>query len=250
MRTSSAVLRSSLAALSLVGMFVSVQPAVADASTTPEHPASSKAYVEGIDVSHYQGPIDWRKVAASGKRFTFAKATEGQTYDDPTYATNRSGAEAAGLRFGAYHFARPDTSANDAKLEADHFATVARPRKGEIVPTLDLEVSGGLSVAQLQSWVSSFLQEVEARTGARALIYTNPSFWKTYMGDTSYFATHGYKLLWIANWDVPDPSVPGSNWGGHGWTFWQWTDCETVPGISGCVDGDRYNKSVTAGITG
>ncbi len=206
------------------------------------------SYVEGIDVSHYQGTIDWNRVAASGKAFVFAKATEGQTYTDPTYSTNRAGAEAAGLRFGAYHFARPDTTANDAVLEADHFAAVARWTQGEIAPALDLEVNGGLSVSALQTWVKTFLGELSAKTGKLAVIYTSPSFWQTSMGDTASFANHGYKTLWIANWGVSQPTVPAKNWGGHGWTFWQWTDCETVPGISGCVDGDRYNGTVAAEI--
>ena len=62
----------------------------------------------GIDVSRHQGTIDWAQVAASGQRFVLAKATEGLLTVDPTYATNRAGAMAAGLEFGAYHFARPD----------------------------------------------------------------------------------------------------------------------------------------------
>ncbi len=74
----------------------------------------------------------------------------------------------------------------------------------------------------------------------KPLIYTNPSFWRTNMGDTQSFAKAGYKLLWIANWDVPTPDVPANDWAGHGWTFWQNTDCATVNGIAGCVDGDLY----------
>jgi GH25 family lysozyme M1 (1,4-beta-N-acetylmuramidase) len=248
--TASIAVRCLVTALCCLGALGSSAALASASSGAPSPVPRATTYVEGIDVSHYQGTIDWAKVAGSGKQFAFAKATEGQTYSDPTYTTNRSGAEAQGLYFGAYHFARPDTGTNDAKLEADHFASVAGYRKGEIAPTLDLEVSGGLSVDQLQVWVGTFLQELKVKTGVRAMIYTSPSFWQTYMGDTSYYADHGYKLLWIANWDVSQPTVPGSDWGGYGWTFWQWTDCETVPGITGCVDGDRYNKPVVAGITG
>jgi GH25 family lysozyme M1 (1,4-beta-N-acetylmuramidase) len=203
------------------------------------------SYIEGIDVSHWQGTIDWTRVAGSGKKFAFAKATEGQTYNDPTYSTNRAGAEGRGMSFGAYHFARPDTTQNDAVLEADHFAAVAAYRPGEIRPSLDLEDSGGLSVSTLNTWVKAFLNELYKKTGKRAMIYTNPSFWQTYMGDTTWFANNGYTLLWIANWGVSKPSVPANNWGGHGWTFWQWTSCESVPGISGCVDGDRTLRPYT-----
>ena len=80
-----------------------------------------------------------------------------------------------------------------------------------------------------------------ARTGLRAIIYTSPSFWKTALADTATFAATGSKL-WIAHWTTNTaPLVPASNWGGLGWTFWQWTDCTKVPGIVHCVDGDRVN---------
>jgi hypothetical protein len=72
------------------------------------------------------------------------------------------------------------------------------------------------------------------------MIYTSPSFWRTYLGDTRIFADQGYSILWIAHWGVSSPSVPASNWGGKGWTFWQ-TGGGPVPGISGDVDLDVYN---------
>lgn len=72
----------------------------------------------GIDVSHHQGLIDWAQVAGSRQRFAIGKATNGRTFVDPNFAYNKAGAEASGLAFGAYHFARPDDSANDAIIEA------------------------------------------------------------------------------------------------------------------------------------
>ncbi|HEX9236183.1 MAG TPA: glycoside hydrolase family 25 protein [Actinomycetota bacterium] len=203
-------------------------------------PASAKVKTSGIDVSHWQGDIDWTAVAAAGAKFVFAKATEGQTFDDPNYSANRTGAEAAGLAFGAYHYARPDSGTDDAVIEADHFIDTASPASGELIPVLDLEDSGGLSVDDLTAWTWAWLGEVDARLGVKAMIYTNPSFWETFLGDTDQFALGGYRLLWIANWFVHKPSVPGNNWGGFGWTFWQRTDCASIPGISGCVDGDLY----------
>src|SRR3989442_6038255 len=171
------------------------------------------------------------------------KATEGQTFDDPNYASYRSGANASGIYIGAYHFARPDTSANDATIEADHFTSVATPKSGDIVPVLDLEDSGGLSTSALTTWVQTWLDRVTATVGVKPMIYTGPNFWRTYMGDTTKFADEGYRLLWIANWFVPHPDVPAQNWGGAGWTFWQYDDCGSVPGISGCVDLDYLKAS-------
>ncbi len=214
----------------------------ATASAASGAPAVSTAnYLPGLDVSRYQNTIDWTKVAASGRRFVIAKATEGRTLDDPNYAANKAGATAAGLSFTAYHFARPDATPNDAIIEADHFVQVAQLGPENLVPALDLEVTGGLSSSALTSWVWAWLQEVSARLGVKPMIYTGPNFWHNQMGDTTVFADAGYRVLWIAHWFVPAPSVPASDWGGNGWTFWQWTDCGSVPGISGCVDLDWYN---------
>jgi Tol biopolymer transport system component len=196
---------------------------------------------EGIDVSHWQVSIDFDEVAASGMRFVFAKASEGKTYVDPTYPTYRTDAATAGLAFGAYHYARPDTSKDDAVDEADHFVDTALPASGDLRPVIDLEDAGGLSTTKLTDWLWDFLDEVETRTGVHALIYTSPSFWATHLGDTDEFADGGYDLLWIAHWFTPTPTVPGGDWGGNGWTFWQNDDCYSVDGISGCVDHDFYN---------
>jgi len=198
-------------------------------------------YLEGIDVSRYQGTISWSRVAGAGKRFVVMRATLGETYVDPTYATNHAGAEAAGLPVAAYHFATPSSSPGDAVRQADSFVDHASLEVGDLVPALDLEQRGGLSVGALQSWVSAWLGEVYARVGVRAMIYTSPSFWGSAMGNTAMFAEQGYSVLWVANWDTSSPKVPGGDWGGAGWTFWQYSNCGSVAGISGCVDLDRYD---------
>jgi hypothetical protein len=81
------------------------------------------------------------------------------------------------------------------------------------------------------------------------MIYTSPSFWANSMGDTSMFADQGFSVLWVAHWFTSSPTIPGNNWGGHGWTFWQYSNCGTVAGISGCVDLDRYNGSDLTGMS-
>ncbi len=201
---------------------------------------------KGLDVSHYNGEIDWIRVASNGYRFIFGKATEGTTLVDPTYPINRAGTEGLGMRFGAYHFARP-AGASDAAatasaiVQADHLVDVAQPTAGELPPVLDLEVTGGLGPARLKLWTKAWLTEVYARTGIQPLIYSSPNFWKKSLGDTSDFASAGNRL-WVAHWTTSTAQiVPGANWGGQGWTFWQWTDCSTVPGFLHCSDGDRMN---------
>jgi GH25 family lysozyme M1 (1,4-beta-N-acetylmuramidase) len=208
-------------------------------------PAGAATYANGVDVSHYQGLINWTQVAAKSYRFTFAKATEGTTLVDATYPVNRAGAEGMGLRFGAYHFGRPSgtgpaTIVASAIAQADHFVSIAQPQPGELPPVLDLEASGGLSQKLLVQWTQAWLDEVKARTGVSGFVYASPNFWKSKLGNTSAFALGGYRL-WVAHWTKSGaPLVPAGNWGGLGWTFWQWTDCASVPGFLNCVDGDRY----------
>ena len=203
----------------------------------------------GIDVSRHQGTIDWAQVAAAGQRFVIAKATEGLLSVDPTYATNRAGAMAAGLVFGAYHFARPDLHPTDPIGEADHFVDTAQLGPGNIVPVLDLERSGDLTQAQLTAWILAWLGEVTARTGVRPMVYTSPNGWANRTGDTTAVADAGYTLLWIAHWFVSASTVPANDWQGNGWAFWQYSDCGTVPGISGCVDLDWYESSDFTPVT-
>ncbi len=239
----------SVALLTVLGM----APAASGASVTPT-PArfstsadAAATTIEGIDVSHWQNTINWTAVAGAGKKFAIIKASDGQVqtdgtlYIDPLFASNHAKAKAAGLWTGAYHFARPGANPNDALIEADHFAAVANLGAGDLMPALDLEDSGGLSVAALQAWVTSFVDEVTAKVGARPMIYTSPNFWKNYMGDSHALADAGYKTLWIAHWGVSSPTIPANNWGGHGWTFWQYTSDGSVPGITGRVDLDRFN---------
>jgi GH25 family lysozyme M1 (1,4-beta-N-acetylmuramidase) len=204
------------------------------------------ALARGMDVSHWQGAVDWFRVAGGGYSFVFAKATEGTTITDPTYAINRAGATSIGLHIGAYHFARPGGSgdagiAANAIAQADRFVQVATPRPGDLPPVLDLESRGGLGSAQLAAWTQAWLDQVEQRLGVRATIYASPNFWKTSLADSNVLASTGTRL-WVAHWTKNEsPLVPAGNWGGLGWTFWQWTDCTTIPGFSKCLDGDRFN---------
>ena len=204
--------------------------------------AAASNYVEGVDVSKWQGDINWPMVRAAGKRFAIAKATEGIGYKDGKYDANKVGAMSNGIAFGAYHFARPDLNGTNTEAvgEADWFVDTAGYEPGMIVPTLDLEVSGGKSDAALISWVKSWVGRVYERLGVKPMIYASPSFWANNMGNTSWFADNGYDVLWVAHWGTPSPSVPGSNWGGKSWTFWQYTSEGIVPGITGRVDLDRY----------
>ena len=200
---------------------------------------------KGIDVSHWQGKIQWPRVAAAGYTFAFGKATESTTYTDPTYATNRTGAESAGLTFGAYHFGRPGGSGDagiiaNAIAQADYFLDVAQPQAGELPPVLDLETKGALAVAGLRSGRAPGSTRSPRAPASHAFVYASPSFWKTALGDTVDVADAGYPL-WIAHWTTnASPLVPAEAWGGRNWTFWQHSSHGTVPGITPQVDLDRF----------
>ena len=213
--------------------------------------ANAATYALGIDVSHYQGTINWPQVAGSST-FAFEKATEGKTLVDLTYPVNRMGAESVGVKVGAYHFARPAGSGDaaisaDAITQADFFLSIAQPQPGELPPVLDLEVTGGLKPPDLLTWASAWLEEVYARTGVRALVYTSPNFWKNSLADTGVPALDGTPL-WVAHWTTATaPLVPAGNWGGVGWSFWQWSSHANVPGIATQVDRDRFHLATVEG---
>ena len=149
-------------------------------ATLPAHAAPTST-LEGLDVSHWQGVIDWKQVAGAGYDFAFAKATDGRTFKDPGFTYNREAAQFRGLAFGAYHFARPDKGPNDPAMEVNQFLNVADPQSGELIPVLDLEDSGGLTTDELIAWTWGFLIEFESRTGLKPMIYTGNYFWMTFM---------------------------------------------------------------------
>jgi GH25 family lysozyme M1 (1,4-beta-N-acetylmuramidase) len=215
---------------------------------------ASTARAKGIDVSNWNGAINWTKVANAGYRFAFGKATEGTAYVDQTYTTNRNGSEGAGLVFGAYHFARPAGGSiagatASAIKQANHFVAIAAPQPGELPPVLDLEVTGNLAQKRLLAWTLAWLGQTYARTGVEPFVYTSPLFWKGRLGDSTAAAAAGTGL-WIAHWTSNSaPLVPAQDWNGDGWKFWQWTNCVSVPGIQHCTDGDRLNGTKLTAVT-
>jgi lysozyme len=202
--------------------------------------ADSMAVVEGIDVSHHQGRIDWPRVAEAGKRFAYIRASAGTLTVDRTYRVNRSRALAAGLTVGSYHFANPSAAPGDAAAEAAWFVRNATIASGDLRPVLDLEVANGLPATALSAWAQTWLAAVERATGVKPLIYTTPRFWIRSMANADWFARNGY-ALWLAHWTTAaEPFVPAATWGGEGWVLWQTSSAGSVPGIAGRVDLDRF----------
>ncbi|MCI2418126.1 lysozyme [Saccharopolyspora sp. K220] len=213
-----------------------------EAQPAPQAPLGPPA--EGIDVSNHNGSIDWSKVAADGKKFTFVLATDGTSFSNPRYSEQYHGAKGAGLIAGAYHFARPSSSS--AEVQAERFLNLADYQNDgkTLPPVLDLEVdpnSGGcygLSVDDMHLWTKTFNDKVKERTGKDAIIYANPSFWRQCMGGTDTFGGHA---LWLASYGVDNPTVPN---GFNDWDFWQYTDQGQVAGISGSTDLNQYREGI------
>ena len=226
------VFRASRLPVAILAPLLAVSVTAVAARATP-------GTIPGIDISQYQETIDWPSVDHSKVTFVIMRATKGESFVDPTYGVNLAGASHNGFVVGAYHRATPSSASGDAVTEADHFLAVARNSAMDLIPALDIEETGGLSVSQLQAWVKTWVGRVHEQLGVRPMVYASPYFWRTYMGDSHWFADHGYPL-WIANWNVSAPDVPASNWQGQGWTFWQWSSTGSVSGIPTAVDRDRF----------
>ena len=190
--------------------------------------------VKGMDVSHYDGTIDWTKAHAAGIDFAFVKATEGTTFTDPMFATNWAGMKTAGVVRGAYHFFHSNV---DPVAQADFVTkTVGTLEAGDLPIVIDLEVTDGNSESTVMSTAKTFLDAVTKSTGMTAMIYTSPAF----LSDFSSFASNP---LWVANWGVMCPDVP-SPW--STWTFWQNSATGSVSGVTGAsaVDLDYFNGTL------
>lgn len=122
--------------------------------------------VHGTDLSHHNPDPDLRRAKSAGLLWLYHKATEGVSFVDSKYGERRRAAEAAGLPFGAYHFARPDSDGRDAVTEARWFIQIANPKAGDLVPVLDFEVSH----PRAEEWSKVFMAEVERLLKRRGLV--------------------------------------------------------------------------------
>ena len=188
--------------------------------------------IEGLDVSKWDGSIDWKEVKASGRAFAFVRVSDGLDYPDSTFATNWSGARSAGLYRGAYQYFEADQNAtSQANLVLDALGSDL----GELPVVVDVEVTDGESASTIRSAINTWSSVIENGTGRAPIVYVSPGFWSSIGGSSE---TDG---LWVANWDVSCPSLP-SAW--SSWQFWQYSDAGDVPGISGQVDVNRFNGSL------
>lgn len=178
--------------------------------------------IKGIDVSNWQGNINWATVAKSGVAFAYAKATEWTEFVDPSFVTNVTNAKRAGVHVGAYHFAHPTS---DPIAEANHFLSVYTKVETDLLPMLDLELPG----TNVASWAQKWIDHVRSKAGHDVLVYASPSYIQSYRLQPLV----GHKL-WIADYGVSSPAC--APW--PAWTLWQHSQTGAVAGIVGNVDMD------------
>ncbi len=196
--------------------------------------------IHGIDVAHFQGEIDWRKVARSGVNFAFIKATEGGDFADPKFSDNWRGAKQAGILRGAYHFYYFCRTADE---QADWFMrNVPRDRKA-LPHVLDMEWTNSKtckfrpSPAKVRSEMRIYLKKVTAHYGKRPVIYSTPKFYE----ENKLWKVKGYDF-----WLRTVAKHPRQLYGNRPWTFWQYSSTGRIPGIEDDVDLNAFRGSTRA----
>lgn len=197
-------------------------------------PSSNDIY-NGIDVSQWQGEIDYAQVRDAGIKIVYIKATEGQNFIDPYFEENYINAKSNGLKIGFYHFLVARTE-EAARLEARHFVTTIAGKEVDCKLAMDFESFGDLSVQEINNISEIFLQEVESLSGKNAVIYSDTSNARNVFSEelTRY-------PLWVAEYGVSEPQDNGK-W--ENWQGWQYTDSGRVSGINGNVDRDYFTKEI------
>ena len=192
--------------------------------------------IHGIDISHYQGTIDWDAlrdgmIEGCPLRFVVIKATEGSSRLDRNFKDNFAQAREYGYIRGAYHFW---SNRSSAKAQAYFFLDKVRLRDGDLPPVLDVEYAPvDKSIDEFQQDILTWLHVVEDKYHVKPIIYTYYKFKEKYLG-APVFDDYPY---WIAHYYVDKVEYKGA------WKFWQHTDAGKLPGIKGDVDFNIYNGS-------
>jgi GH25 family lysozyme M1 (1,4-beta-N-acetylmuramidase) len=231
--------------LLLCASLVPVAGCIADTSEDAESNAESDdpicatgPTIRGVDVSIYQGHIDWKTAHAHNVKFGIARISDGTGNTDPTFNRNWSEMKKNDVVRGSYQFFRPGESPiAQANLVIAALKKVGGLKAGDIPPVLDAEVTDGMSdktvIARMHTWLSHIEQSLDRVP----IIYTSPGFWSS-LGSPKSFS---HDNVWVAHWGVACPTLPAG--GFKTFKFWQYADDGSVPGIPGRVDLDRFNGS-------
>ncbi|MCZ2261183.1 GH25 family lysozyme [Isoptericola sp. QY 916] len=190
----------------------------------PNRLAADRYAVRGVDVSAYQGEIDWPVLADQDLDFAFIKATEGSAHEDERFAASWEGARATDLLVGAYHFLSFESPGAD---QAAHMIDVVPAESGTLPPVVDVEYYGGFAadpptVDELRGILDPMLDALEEHYGVPPILYTTQQIRADYLGDD-----YDRYPLWIRS-VASTPDLPRRDW-----EFWQYSDRDTLPGYAG-----------------
>lgn len=187
--------------------------------------SANKYSVKGVDVSNYQGQIDWQTLADENISFAFIKATEGSTFVDKCFAYNFKEAQDTNLAVGAYHFFSYDSA---GVTQAQNFIDNVEPFEGMLPPVIDLEFYGDKETnlptrEYVDGQLKAMLQALEDHYGQKPIIYATEKSYELYLsGD---YASYD---IWIRN-VITRPELSDN----RNWTFWQYTNREKLGGYHG-----------------
>lgn len=201
-------------------------------------PASNIAY-QGIDVSNWQGFINYNEVRNSGIDIVYIKSSQGSNYKDPYFELNYENAKANGLKVGAYHFIMA-RSLTEARREAEFFASVISGKQLDCKLAMDFEEFGSLTKQEINEISREFLERLEEITGKETIIYSD-----LFNSENTFELSNDYPL-WIAYYgEYSELENVRNNW--RTWQGQQYTDVGRVNGISGYVDRDQFTEEILLG---
>lgn len=191
--------------------------------------------MNGIDVSQWQGYIDFEAVKRAGIELVYIKASEGTDLVDPFFFRNYANASNAGLPVGFYHYLTA-RSAKEARAEAYHFIETVEGLVNDARLAMDMEDITGISYEEVNRIANTFLQAVQEYSGKMPVIYAGADNAARVLDEE--FSVYP---LWIAEYDVEQPTMDNS-W--ETWAGWQYTDMGRVAGIQGHVDRDIFTEEI------
>lgn len=198
-------------------------------------PPSGGRQYRGIDISEFQGEIDFEEVRRSGIEAVYIRVGAGE-YTDEYFAENYERAKAAGLKIGFYHYVTA-RSVEEGRRQARFFASLAAGREPDMRLAMDFEYFGSLSVSQINAISEAYLDELTALTKQEAVIYSNLSNARNIF---SRALAEKYPL-WAAQYGANEPSANGK-W--REWVGFQYTDEGRVGGIYGNVDRNIFTEGI------
>lgn len=198
-------------------------------------PPSGGRQYRGIDISEFQGEIDFEEVRRSGIEAVYIRVGAGE-YTDEYFAENYERAKAAGLKIGFYHYVTA-RSVDEGRRQARFFASLAAGREPDMRLAMDFEYFGSLSVSQINAISEAYLDELTALTRRESVIYSDLSNARNIF---SRALAEKYPL-WAAQYGADEPSANGK-W--REWVGFQYTDEGRVGGIYGNVDRNIFTEGI------